>query len=514
MFKRQKFFILILTIVLLLTACAQAQKQADNNMNLDKNYQFQIVRPPAVAGQFYPADKSELKQMIASFLAKPVKDKTLGQIKAIMVPHAGYVYSGPVAAYAYKQLEGQKADTVFLLCNAHAAYFTGIAIDNSDAWQTPLGQVEVDKEKAKALVEASNLIQFSRPAHAHDHTLEVQLPFLQTVLKDKFKIVPILFGHYSKDAYQELAQILAKILDKNDLVIASTDMSHYPPYEDANKIDTQTLAVIASGTVAELDKHIADVLASGVSGEETALCGVDGVKTVMQLASIKGWSQIKILHYANSGDVAVGDKHRVVGYGAVAFAQKGKEKEFAFSEDEALNKQQQAQLLKIARTTVESYIKNGKIPDFKITDKRLNQRQGAFVTLHKNGRLRGCIGQIIPTDKPLWQVVRDMAIAAATQDTRFAPVTEDELPHLEYEISVLSRPRPIKDWREIELGKHGVIVRKGLHSGVFLPQVADETGWSKEEFLAQLCAQKAGLPPHCYKEPGIELQVFTAQVFK
>ncbi len=508
--KNRIFFIFL--IILLLTACAQVKKQASNNM-ADK-YQFKIIRPPAVAGQFYPAKAAELKQMIMEFLAKPARDKNLGQVRAIMVPHAGYVFSGSVAAYAYKQLQGREVKTVFLLCNAHTAYFAGIAVDNSDAWQTPLGLVAVDKEKASALASASDLIQLNRAVHSHDHTLEVQLPFLQAVLKPGFKIVPILFGHNQPGIYQTAAEALAKIIQKDDLVIASSDMSHYPAYEDANKIDKQTLAIIASATPAELDSHISNVLASGVASEETALCGIDGVKTVMQLAQLLGWRQIKILHYANSGDVAVGDKQRVVGYGAVAFAQPKEEAEFSFLKSEVLNDAEKAQLLKIARTAVESYIKNGQVPDFNITSQRLNQRQGAFVTLHKHGQLRGCIGQIIPTDKPLWQVVRDMAIAAATQDTRFAPVTEDELSDLEYEISVLSRPQPIKDWRQIELGKHGVIVRKGLRTGVFLPQVATETGWSKEEFLAQLCAQKAGLPPYCYKDKDIELQVFTAQVFK
>lgn len=183
------------------------------------------------------------------------------------------------------------------------------------------------------------------------------------------------------------------------------------------------------------------------------------------------------------------------------------------NDNKNLNQEQQQKLLNIAKTAVEIYVRDGKEVDFKIEDKRLNWHEGAFVTIHNNGHLRGCIGQIIPSDEPLWQVVRDMAIAAASEDNRFLPVSENELSKLDYEISVLSTPEPIDDWRKIELGKHGVIVKSGWRSGVFLPQVATETGWSKEEFLSQLCAQKAGLPTDCYKDKDIQLLVFTVQVF-
>ena len=179
-----------------------------------------------------------------------------------------------------------------------------------------------------------------------------------------------------------------------------------------------------------------------------------------------------------------------------------------------LNKKQQQELLDIARTSVENYIRYGKIAKFNISDERLNHKQGAFVTLRNSGKLRGCVGQIASSEKPLWQVVQDMAVAAAAKDDRFSPVSAEELEELKYEISVLSVPRKINSWQEVEMGKHGVIVKKGLRNGVFLPQVADETGWSKEEFLAQLCSRKAGLSTDCYKnDADVELEIFTAQVF-
>ncbi|MDD5291052.1 MAG: AmmeMemoRadiSam system protein A [Patescibacteria group bacterium] len=181
---------------------------------------------------------------------------------------------------------------------------------------------------------------------------------------------------------------------------------------------------------------------------------------------------------------------------------------------ELLNKNQKKELLKIARQTVEDYVRGGRVPEFNIKDERLKKQEGAFVTLHKGRQLRGCIGQIIPSDKPLWEVVRDMAIAAASEDYRFNPVAENELDKLDYEISVLSVPEEIDNWQNIKLGEEGVIVEKGRQGGVFLPQVARETGWDLEEFLSQLCSQKAGLDPDCYKKTGdVKLKVFTAQVF-
>jgi len=179
-----------------------------------------------------------------------------------------------------------------------------------------------------------------------------------------------------------------------------------------------------------------------------------------------------------------------------------------------LNQKQQEQLKQIAKQALEIYVQSGKLLNVNIDDKVLSQDCGAFVTLHSDGHLRGCIGQITPSGDPLWKVIRDMAIAAGTDDPRFSPVSREELSKLNYEISVLSQPERITDWRKIELGKHGVIVKKGYQSGVFLPQVAVETNWNLEEFLSHLCADKAGLPADCFcNDPDVELYVFTAQVF-
>ncbi|MBU4347105.1 AmmeMemoRadiSam system protein B [Candidatus Parcubacteria bacterium] len=490
---------------------------------------FKVIRQPVVAGQFYPADASELKNKIEKYLDEADKSPqpplrrgvtTLakgGRVKAIMVPHAGYDFSAPVAAYAYKQLQGKKIKTAVIICNSHSSYFDGIAVDDSDGWQTSLGPVEVDKDLAGKLVNADDAIKYNSEAHKTDHVLEVQLPFLQTVLSGEFKIVPILFGNARNDDYEKLAKALADNLGGDDIIVVSSDMSHYPSYEDANEIDRETLEIIKTGDIAELENHIEETENQDIPNEQTLLCGIDGVKTVMELYNLLGWDRIEILKYANSGDASIGDptslkfqgasKASVVGYGAVAFIKTVE------SDQQILNEQQQKILLNIARTAVETYVNKGEIAEFNNSDERLNWKEGAFVTLRNSGKLRGCIGRIEPSGKPLWQVVRDMAIAAATEDDRFSPVNKGELDKIDYEISVLSAPEKIDNWQDIELGKHGVIAQKGLRGGVFLPQVADETGWSKEEFLSQLCFQKAGLAPDCYKDKEVELKVFTAQVF-
>jgi len=480
------------------------------------------IRQPSVAGSFYPADADRLKLKINGYLQEagtPLPGHEQEAVRAIMVPHAGYDYSAPVAAYGYREIKGRSYDNVFLICNSHSEFFEGIALDDSDAWQTPLGLVALNKELAAKMAGMDSAIKFIPEAHLHDHTLEVQLPFLQSVLEGGFRIVPMFFGNRQEYGYAQLANVLEAVMGENDLLVVSSDMSHYPSYEDANRLDRETLRLVSSLDIAGLEKHAADTEAAGIPDEDTLLCGIDGVKTAMQMAGDKNWTA-EILHYANSGDAEIGDKGRVVGYGAVAFySDRGpdnrsmRETEAAAEQGE-LSENQKAVLLKIAKETVESYVKNGKVAEFDITDERLNEQEGAFVTLTKNGDLRGCIGRFAPTGLPLWQVVREMAVAAASADHRFQPVKEKELADIEYEVSVLSVPVKIASWQDIVLGTHGVVVRKGGQSGVFLPQVASETGWDKEEFLSQLCWQKAGLPPNCYKnDKEVEILVFTAKAF-
>jgi MEMO1 family protein len=518
---------LLFYLLLILTSCSQRQV----NHHMPKN-----IRQPAVAGQFYPADDNRLKLQIEKYLQSTTPSPSLerrgvmlpplakgragvGLIKAIMVPHAGYDYSASVAAESYKAIEANKYDNVFMICNSHTAYFSGIAIDDHNTWATPLGDVDVNLDLARKIID-NDIIKFDSSPHQREHSLEAQLPFLQTVLSPGFKIVPILFGNDHDKDYEILADALSRNIGENDLIVISTDMSHYPSYANANRIDKQTLEDIKSSEIERLASHIYDVEAQNIPNEQTLLCGIDGVKTIMRLAKSKNW-QPEILNYQNSGDAPdIGDKDQVVGYGAMIFASQKLEVK---SEEEIpnnelknisiLSQDQQSILLDIAKQTVESFVREGRVPEFDIKDERLNWQEGAFVTLHKDKKLRGCIGQIEPSNEPLWKVVREMAVATCSEDDRFMPVSIEELEKIEYEVSVLSRPEKIDDWRKIELGKHGVIIRQGHRGGVFLPQVATETGWTLEEFLSQLCFQKAGLPPDCYKDPETQIETFTAQVF-
>jgi AmmeMemoRadiSam system protein B/AmmeMemoRadiSam system protein A len=497
-----------------------------NYMDIDEGYphdgekSYKRVRQAAVAGQFYPGRSEELKlkvNQLLDFVSSREKAADIN-VKAIIVPHAGYEYSGQVAASAFDLLKGRKIKTAVIICNSHSDYFPGIAVDESDAWKTPLGSVEVDFELAEKIVNNSEIIQFNREVHTSDHTLEVQLPFLQTVIEGSFKIVPIVFGNAENGAYAHLSEALSKYLTPDDLLVISTDLSHYPESEIAREIDEKTLELIKAGDIGELEKHIKKTMERRLQNEQTLCCGIDGVKTLMSLAKEKNWEQAEILQYMNSGDLPGGDKSRVVGYGALVFGNQGKSEklkvESNITEDlKLLNKDQKKQLLNIAKETVENFVKHRQVSEFDVKDEKLLEKEGAFVTLRFNGQLRGCIGQIAPSAKPLYEVVRDMAVSACSEDYRFKPVSQDELEEIVYEVSVLSAPAKINDWKNIELGRHGVIIKKGSNSGVFLPQVADETGWSLEKFLSELCSQKAGLAADCYRDKDTEILVFRAQVF-
>ncbi len=477
---------------------------------------YENVRSAAVAGQFYSGDSKELRDMISGYLAGAGAYTGILSPRALLSPHAGYVYSGAVAAYSYAALTGLPVKTVVLIGNSHSDYFSGIAVDDRGAWKTPLGKVPVDQELADRLVNFDRIISYNSEVHNFDHTLEVQLPFLQSVLPQGFRIVPVVFGNTGDNAYLKLADALDEFLGEGDIIVVSSDLSHYPSYDDANTVDRQTLEVMAALDTEKFDIYQKKAIQQRVPNEQTLCCGVDGIKTVMALAAKRHWRS-ELLKYANSGDTPDGDKNRVVGYGAMVFGPEGKNIEnpaVENAEQGLLAGPERTELLMIARQTVEAAAKSEKIPDFTIDGERLNRQGGVFVTLHMNGKLRGCIGQIIPSGEPLWQVVRNMAAAAAMEDPRFSPVSENELDAIKYEISVLSVPEALGDWRKIELGRHGVIVRKGAQSGVFLPQVATETGWNREELLAHLCQDKAGLPADSYKsDPDTRLEIFTAQVF-
>ncbi|MBU1852693.1 MAG: AmmeMemoRadiSam system protein B [Candidatus Omnitrophica bacterium] len=490
--------ILILTVLMSLLSCSSSSSEEP--------------RRPAVSGAFYPADEARLKEMLNGFLADVRKHDIEGRILAIVVPHAGYVYSGQVAAYGFKQLEGRKVSSAILICNSHTARFPGIAIDGYSTWKTPLGLIALDKEIGDKIVRTDSIFQYNSPVHERDHTIEVQLPFLQTVLDGDFKIVPMLFGNSYDDSYKKLAQALADNLSKEDIVIISTDMSHYPSYEDANKIDRETLEFIKGGDVPGLEAHISGVKARNVPGEDTVCCGIDGIKTIMELSNILG-GEIEILKYANSGDVEIGDKSRVVGYSSVVIyiPEESDKKGETIMSNEYLNKKEKQKLIDIARASIIEAVAGEKQAGIEVTEERLKENCGAFVTIKKHGQLRGCIGYIIAV-KSLYETVKDVAKSAAINDPRFSPVSKEELDEIELEISALTTLKKIIDVDKIEVGKHGIYMKRGFNSGLLLPQVATEYGWDKETFLEHTC-MKAGLPATAWKDSSTEIYIFSAEVF-
>lgn len=464
--------------------------------------------------QWYPSTAEKLSETVDNYLAKAKKENLNGKIIAIIVPHAGYRFCGQVAAYAYKQIAGMNFDTVVIIGPSHHYGFPGASVYESGVFRNPLGDVAIDSDITKQLIKENPDIKFYPQAHIPEHSIENQIPFLQRTLKN-FKIVPILMQDTSKKNCDMLSTALAKVLKgKKALLIASTDMTHYPSYDEAVKADKYTISALETLNTDIIRNKLDDYMKKRIENLHCMLCGDGPVFVVIDTAKKLGANSIKILKYANSGDVAIGSKSQVVGYmSAAIYESKDEKKASSETLDTPLTKEQQEILLKLARDTIETYLKTGKRLKFETSDPRLKIKQGAFVTLRKHGMLRGCIGHIVPIE-PLCDTVVDMAIAAATEDPRFQPVTLNELKDIDIEISVLSIPRSVQSADEIELGKHGVIVSKGMRKGVFLPQVATETGWDKVAFLEHLCRDKAGLSKDAWKEKDTELQVFTAQLFE
>ena len=383
--------------------------------------------------------------------------------------------------------------------NHRAWGFNKVSVWNNGDYKTPLGKVAVDIKLANAIIsEDPEKFGFYPRAHKEEHSIEVQLPFLQVELPD-FKIVPIVIGDYSFPTCDELAEaILKNTRGRHILVIASSDLSHDKTYNKAVIMDKQGLKYAAG---LDINKLI-EASASG----EVEMCGLGPVLTLLSIAKRIGGVKGVVLKYANSGDIT-GNKHsRIVGYGAVAYYGRGEimnEKEYT--------REEQKELLKLARKAITDYLAGRRSEKYNVFSQKFKEKRGVFVTLHKKGSLRGCIGYIEPI-KPLQDAVTDNAINAAVNDRRFPPVTAGEMKDVDIEISALTPPEHIEDPDQFITGKHGIIIRKGFHSAVFLPQVAPEQGWTREETLQHLCL-KAGLPANEWRQPGMEFKVFTAEVF-
>ena len=478
------------------------------------------VKEPCVAGTFYPDNPKQLSQIVDDFLEKANPQKPDGPIFALISPHAGYGYSGQAAAFGYKLIQGNPYKTVIVLGTSHRYPFSGVSVYPDGVFKTPLGEIAVDSEFTQKLLAKNPEISFIPQAFKDEHSVEVQLPFLQKVLPNfsaterggpatnyGWKIVPVVLGDCSLDTCKKFAALLKDAIGerKDVLVVVSTDMYHGYDYEQALAMDALTLAAIKN-----MDN---EGLYYGLRDEKMQLCGGFGVVTALILAKDLGHDKVKVLKHTDSAQVTGNKKKGVwtVGYASCVIDQPkaclpaGREKNM-------LNNSQRKKLLEIARNSLETYLKTGKKLQIKESDPLLSQVRGAFVTLNERGQLRGCIGNLVGSE-PLYLTVRDMAVEAGTQDPRFNPVAPAELKDIEIEVSVLSPLERITSPDAIQLGVHGVLVRSGFKSGVFLPQVATETGWSKEEFMSNLCQHKAGLAADAWKDKSTEIYTFTAEVF-
>ena len=490
-----KTIILILTTTMMMNGC-KGQTQAP------------VVRPATQANRFYTGDARELSEEVDSFLALHRGDAKYQNMAALIVPHAGYYYSGNVAASAYMAIDAKKQyKRIFLLGPSHHEWLDGASVNTkANYYATPLGNVKVDHETVVALTTTDSVFHYKPEVHDREHCLEVQLPFLQRRFamhkQEVPPIVPIIISTNDYDKLKRMAEALKPYFTDENLFVISSDFSHYPSYEDACEVDARTGKAIETGDVEEFIATINANAQSGKRNLHTSACGEFAIITLMLM--LDNEYEMKHLMYQNSGDIS-GEHDRVVGYHSFAVLRKD-------STSFTLSDTDKKALKEIAFNSIRDSLDGKPIAQPIINSKLLilNSKCGAFVSLHKHGHLRGCIGHF-GEDYPLHEIVAEMARAAAFEDPRFMPVTRDELNDLDIEISVLTPMRRIQSLDEFELHRHGIYIKKDYRSGTFLPQVADEVNWTKEEFVGHCSQDKAGLGWDGWRDA--ELYVYEAIVF-
>ncbi len=472
-----------------------------------------VVHDPVVAGTWYPGTASELSKQVEDYLSRVPARNAKDRIAAIIAPHAGYIYSGQVAAYSFKSIQGQKFDSVIVIGPSHYVSFPGVATYDCAGFRTPLGVIALDNELIAALMKHEPRIKDLPDVFMREHSLEAELPFLQVAMPG-FKLVPLVMGDSDIATCRWLAEAIVECTKgKSALIVASSDLSHYHSYDVAVEMDRLLLQKIGA-----LDTEGA---AQCLENRKCEACGKGPIITAMLAAAKLGADRCDILHYENSGDVT-GEKmspRGVVGYGAACFSipSAGRDRDEAGKKkagiDLGLSKEEREELHSIARKAIEAKLTSGS-PASRGAQKdfpKLKEPRGAFVTIYKKGELRGCIGQIVAR-MPLAEAVAAMAEEAAFRDPRFMPVRPGELSDLTIEISVLTPLQKIHSTDEIEVGKHGIVIARDGSMGLLLPQVATEYGWNRTEFLEH-CCQKAGLSANIWKDKDTEIYIFSADVF-
>jgi AmmeMemoRadiSam system protein B/AmmeMemoRadiSam system protein A len=467
-----------------------------------------FIRKAAVAGQFYEADPDKLRKEVSSYLGvvKPAK----GQVLGVLAPHAGYAYSGATAGAAFSFLKDMDFDTVVIIGTGHTETVKGAAIMTEGVFETPLGRVEIDAVLARILLASSKLFEDRPSAHAREHSIEVELPFLQTLGKP-FKLVPVVANTDDVKTLEEIGRLIGKTLKGRKAVICvSSDLSHYPPGPVAEMSDLSLLEAFATA-VRNRDMGyfgLANALLSEKSSAcmDTAACGFSAMVIGAAACLEAGANDFQLLKYTHSGMIS-GQAGGVVGYGAGLFTAGGR------PEPRILGEKVKAGLLALARASIDSRLKKIKVaPPPLSACPEFNQPAAVFVTLTKKGALRGCIGTMTP-GQLLSDAVAHFAAASAFEDSRFPQLSRAEMAEVRIEISVLSPLRRVDSWKDVEEGRHGVYVQKGRLGGTYLPQVWEHFD-SKEKFLSSLCLEKAGLPPDAWNEKSTALYVYTVDSFE
>ena len=420
-----------------------------------------MIRRPVVAGQFYPAQASRLSEMISGMVDKTAeKEEVIGLVS----PHAGYPYSGPVAAATISRVKLK--DTFVILGPNHTGMGKVLSIMTGGSWETPLGSIEIDAELAGQILATSRYLEEDDKAHQYEHSIEVQIPFLQHFRKD-FRIVPITFSYHSPAAYKEVGREIAravKSLERGVVIIASSDMTHYEPQESAESKDSKAIEAILSLNEDELLRRVDEF---GIS-----MCGYAPTVALITAARELGATRAELVKYQTSGEIT-GDYSAVVGYAGIII--KG-----------------MSPLARLAKIAVESYVKEGKTPRPEELTTEMKERAGVFVSIHKLGGLRGCIGTFEPdTDNVAEETIAN-AISSATRDPRFSPVSPGELKDLTYNVDVLTTPEPVERNDQLDPKEYGVIVESGFRRGLLLP---DLEGVDSVDYQISICRQKAGILP-------------------
>ncbi len=492
------------------------------------------VRPATQADRFYEGNPDTLSREVDSLLTLHANDASYDRVAAIIVPHAGYEFSGYVAAAAYMALpKKHHYKRIILLGPSHYEWLDGASVNSeADAYATPLGEVKVDSQAVQQIIAADSVFTYRPKAHDREHCLEVQLPFLQRLMDEVPPIVPIIISTNDYTKLERIAHALRPFLNDETLFIISSDFSHYPSYQDAKRIDARTAEALKSGDVEHFIATLESNSRQGIRNLSTSACGEYPIITLLLMlqsqpsgAFDQDHYEMKHLLYQNSGDSEYGQHDRVVGYHAFAVLRKGAEEDptavSTDGESEAdnaekaftLTKDEKRLLKQIALESIQTaFDSTAATPATKEASQHpiLLRKCGAFVTLHKHGRLRGCIGHF-GEDVPLKDIVWEMARAAAFEDPRFPELSASELKSIDIEISVLTPMRRIHSLKEFQLHRHGIYIKKGRRSGTFLPQVADETNWTKEEFVGYCSRDKAGLGWDGWRDA--ELYVYEAIVF-